>query len=297
MFDWWRRRAGAKTAPTTVLDPNDVAPALGKWVFMDLPLEQKGRFLGYVYFDPEAGLSAKGGPEADPQLDTLPRLTVRLPIGKPLQPLSDEETRVRGLPSTPAWLHHYGPQPRTDAPWRVEPALKGRFHPSYPDDLEVLVHDGEPRRTQKPAEVCWVRVVDAEPGPIRRYIYLKDATPLSQADFARRYEGEDVVYVATLLNQPHQLLSVHQGDVVRFLAHVGGKHPLMVTPQYLKERRRWRVLPCNKCGFCEGFDPPSEMARARFPEMEPDGEMKSFTSFCPFCDGMQMFSANDDRSD
>ena len=72
-----------------------------------------------------------------------------------------------------------------------------------------------------------------------RYIYLNTASPLSEAEFMQRHETGDVVYVARLLNQPHQLSSVRQGDALRFLAHVGGKHPLMATPPYLQERGRW----------------------------------------------------------
>ncbi len=34
-----------------------------------------------------------------------------------------------------------------ETPWRTDPALVDKLHPWYPDDLQVLVHDGEPRRT------------------------------------------------------------------------------------------------------------------------------------------------------
>src|SRR5215471_14876033 len=29
--------------------------------------------------------------------------------------------------------------------WREHPLLKSRFHPEFPDDLQVIVHDGGPR--------------------------------------------------------------------------------------------------------------------------------------------------------
>ncbi len=43
--------------------------------------------------------------------------------------------------------------------WRGHPLLKGRFHPEYPDDLQVLIYDGGPRLSKHPPEVVWVRVV------------------------------------------------------------------------------------------------------------------------------------------
>ena len=58
--------------------------ALGRWVEIALPDAPWGRpvpFVGYVYMDWEAGMSAKGGPADRP--DDPPSLTVRLPIGAP----------------------------------------------------------------------------------------------------------------------------------------------------------------------------------------------------------------------
>ena len=36
--------------------------------------------------------------------------------------------------------------------WRDHPKLKGRFHESYPDDLQVMAHDGGPRLTDSRPE-------------------------------------------------------------------------------------------------------------------------------------------------
>lgn len=49
-------------------------------------------------------------------------------------------------------------QTMDNKPWRTDPALSGRFHPDYPDDLQVIVHDGGPRFTEKPPELIWVTV-------------------------------------------------------------------------------------------------------------------------------------------
>ncbi len=39
-------------------------------------------------------------------------------------------------------------------PWRTHPGLAGRFtERGYPDDLQVLIHDGHPRFAGAPFEV------------------------------------------------------------------------------------------------------------------------------------------------
>jgi hypothetical protein len=62
------------------------------------------------------------------------------------------------------------------AAWRQHPRLEGRFHVDHPDDLQVLVHDGGPRLTDRRPELVWVRVTACH--------------------------GD--VFTARLLNQPHQ---------------------------------------------------------------------------------------------
>lgn len=244
--------------------------ALGRWVEIALPDAPWGRpvpFVGYVYMDWQAGMSAKGGPADRP--DDPPSLTVRLPIGAPSRVLDAAEVGARVTP--PAWVAHFGPQPPTDAPWRRDPALRGRWHKQFPDDLQVLVHDGEPRRTQRAAEGCWVRVDASEPAPAR---------PSASADGVAIARGA-VVYVGTLLNQPHKLTTLAQGDRVRFLPDPGGRHPLLVTEAYLAERAGWTIAPCPRCGLGEGLDPPSVMAATRFPDA--GGTIEAFTAHCVAC--------------
>ena len=130
----------------------------------------------------------------------------------------------------PTWVEEfYGPQPEPGthwAVWRQHPGLRGRFHPECPDDLQVVVHDGGPRMSTHPPELVWIRVNGVE------------------AD----------VFRGQLLNQPHNLKSVRVGDTIQFLVPTGGKHLLMVTEKYLRERANWIVRPCNKCGLSELFD-------------------------------------------
>jgi hypothetical protein len=234
--------------------------ALGHWVELQLPeppWTELEPFVGFVYLDAQAGLSAKGGRAGDPAHAAQPSLTVRLPIGVPARVLTGDEAAARGLPVAPGWLAGFGPQPATDAPWRVDPALRGRFHPQWPDDLQVLLHDGESRRTGKRTELCWLRV---------------DAVEDSEA---RRYAG-------TLMHPTHQLATVKLGDHVAFLAAPGGKHALMVTAAYVAERADWTIEPCPSCGLREGLDPPSVMARTRFPDAG-DAVPEMFSAHCAMC--------------
>ena len=126
--------------------------------------------------------------------------------------------------------------------------------------MQVVVHDGGPRMSTHRAELVWVRVSGLD--------------------------GE--VFHGELLNQPHYLKSVRKGDDVQFLVPASGKHPLMVTEKYLRERADWVVRPCNKCGLSELFDAPSDLIRKIFPDLPVDGEMSVFTTFCGDCGGVQV---------
>jgi hypothetical protein len=269
----------------------------GQWVWMELPWELQERFLGFVYFDAVAGPSARGGPESAADIAERPTYTVRLAMRLPIQVLTPEEVSERALPMAPWWLQHYGPMPDPDAAWRKDPDLNGRFHDTCPDDLQVLVHDGEPRRTGRHPELCWVRIVAAEDAPPRRFLFNSKATTLSRNEFENKYQPNERVYIARLLNTPRALESVRQGDTVRFLAGAGLEHPLLVTPQYLEERGEWWIGPCNKCGMGECLDPPSVMVRLRFPKQPPDAVAQSFTSFCALCGGLQMLSRHTEAAE
>ncbi len=240
--------------------------ALLRWIELalpDAPWSEAEPFVGFVYLDAQVGMSAKGGRAGDPDQVEQPGLTVRLPIGVPSKVLTADEARARGLPDRPGWVTLYGPQPAPDGPWRTDPALRGRFHKSFPDDLQVLVHDGEPRRTGKPAEVCWLRVIASE-------------------------DGERRVYLGELLSTPRQLTTVHQGDHLRFLPAPGGRHPLYVTDAYLAERGSWRIAPCTSCGLAETLDPPSVMAQTRFAGTAAADAPVMFSAHCAACSGTQV---------
>ncbi|HUJ63069.1 MAG TPA: hypothetical protein VLX92_31440 [Kofleriaceae bacterium] len=244
----------------------------GHWVMIDrLPDEP---LIVFVYLDPRAGPSAKGGLSSERDLATMPSRTVRLSPALKLTELAPAEVAAHNLPARPIWLDHYGPQPDPDAPWHRDPLLEGKFHAQYPDDVQTFVHDGDPRRTRRGPELCWVRILKIERAPTRR---------LTASDF----EPSRHVYIGELLNQPHTLQSVKRGDRIKLISVHGLPHPLHVTDEYLREREQWTITPCNKCGASECFDPPSVMAKVRFPDAPVDAQPIKFTSFCSHCGGIQ----------
>jgi hypothetical protein len=148
------------------------------------------------------------------------------------------------------------------ANWRIHPKLGGRFHPDFPDDLQVIVHEGGPRLAKARPELIWVRVTD----------------------------GEDDLFTGTILNQPVGLTSVAAGSSIRFLVPKGGDYPLMVTEKYLRERPHWNIRACDKCGLTELLDAPSDLVRAVFSPLRPREVTVSFTALC-LCGGILVVGA------
>jgi hypothetical protein len=149
--------------------------------------------------------------------------------------------------------------------WRTHPKLKGRFLAEHPDDLQVIVHDGGPRITDRQPEAVWVTVTGCD--------------------------GD--VFAGRVLNQPSQLCTIQQGQRIRFIMPVGSEHPVLVTEKYLRERPAWTIHPCQKCGLAELFDAPSDLMRAVFPNVPEEAVMEAFTSFCPLCGGVQAVEFRD----
>ena len=143
--------------------------------------------------------------------------------------------------------------------WHEDPNLKSKFHADFPDDVQVIVHDGGPRLSSHAPELMWVRIVE------------------------QRRPG----YIGTLLNEPHALTSVRKGDTIVFLATESCEYPFRVTEKYLTEREGWNIEPCNKCGFDELFDAPSDLIKKIFPNWPEGDSLLAFTSFCPICRGVQ----------
>jgi hypothetical protein len=149
------------------------------------------------------------------------------------------------------------------AAWRQHPDLKDRFHPEYPDDVQVIVHDGGPRISSTTPELMWTRV-----------------TGMAGSAF-----------VGKLLNRPANLESVVAGSEILFIMPNGLDHPIRVLPEYLAERPCWTIHPCNKCGLSELFDPPSVLIAKVL--SDPPGEPELLSAFCGACGGVQVLQRNE----
>lgn len=170
------------------------------------------------------------------------------------------------------------------SPWHTDPDLAPHLHPDFPDDVRVIVHDGEPRRTGTAPELCWVRI-EAQAGEL--HLPARPAfgdAPAAGPETRRVYRG-------TLLNTPHGLRTIGEGDALLFVAVAGLDGALRVTSAYLAERPAWTLSPCSGCGADQALDPPSVMARTRFGGMG-GGSVEMFTAFC-FCGGTQALARLD----
>src|SRR5215218_3789803 len=121
---------------------------------------------------------------------------------------ADGNRKMRAVPPLTASSVIQQGDSRMPYEWREHPKLQGRLHPQHPDDVQVIVHDGGPRMTDRRPEAVWVRIVASE---------------------------SDLV-TGEVLNQPQQLTPVKRGVRVRFIVHDSGEHALMVRPKYRKER-------------------------------------------------------------
>lgn len=280
-----------KTALTHT--PFDPIAALGRWIELHLEWEFAEPFVGYVYWDAHAGLSARGDRAGSADIAEAAGFTLRMPMKGPWRVLDETEVAARGLPARPTWLVHYEPQIDPDEPWRSEPTVRRHTHPSWLDDVQVVVHDGEPRRTGRQPEACWVRVTKVELLPARPVMLDPKLPKAKRADLEQRYSWDGYLFTGTLKNQPHKLTSVRDGDELRFMIADGYGLLLMVTEQYLDERKRWAIGPCTRCSAIETFDPPSVMARTRFSDVPEGSVMEAFNAKCALCgdEGTQMLSS------
>lgn len=148
------------------------------------------------------------------------------------------------------------------ANWRRHPRLQGRFHPDFADDIQVVVHDGGPRRSSVRPEVVWVRITD----------------------------GEGDLFTGTVLNQPAGVKSVSAGSSLRLKVPESGEFPLLVTEKYLLERPDWVISACDRCGLTELLDAPSDLIRVVFPSLSEEAQigLETFTASCGCCGGVQV---------
>ena len=120
----------------------------------------------------------------------------------------------------------------------------------------VLIHEGGPRFTASQPELLSVALLKSD---------------------------GDVV-TGRLLDSPQELRSPAVGDTIKFMRVPGYPHPILVTERYVMERRHSYVVGCQKCGFSELFDCPSDLRAVTFPGQE----VSTFTARCPICGGSQL---------
>jgi Uncharacterized protein conserved in bacteria (DUF2314) len=150
--------------------------------------------------------------------------------------------------------------------WRTHPDLQGRLQPDHPDDVQVIVHEGGPRISDRKPELVWITVT----------------------------ASGDNVFTGKILNQPTQLQTVHQGDQIYFVVPGDEQQPLRVTEKYLRERPHWIIYPCEKCGLSELFDAPSDLMKATFRDLPDGAVVEAFTAICGMCGGPQSVQLKDD---
>jgi predicted RNA-binding Zn-ribbon protein involved in translation (DUF1610 family) len=148
--------------------------------------------------------------------------------------------------------------------WQNHPRIKSYIHPEYPNDLQVLIHDGSSYVSNKHFELVWVTITGVSSD----------------------------VFTGRLLNQPCQITQVRQGDTIYFILPESSEYPLFVTPKYLIERPNWHIYPCQKCGFDELFDAPSDLMQVVLSGTPQDTIIETFTTFCPICGGVQIVQRN-----
>lgn len=151
--------------------------------------------------------------------------------------------------------------------WRSDPHLAGRFHPDYPDDLQVLVHNGSFRFSQHAPELMWVRV-------------------LARLEWTHNDGRIGYVYRGVLLNKPHWLPNVKEGETLLFRAHKEYPHAVYHTHQSAMEQDYCEITPCSRCKLPFLFDPPTALVKLTFPNIQDNleaGSTSVFTSFCPMC--------------
>ena len=154
--------------------------------------------------------------------------------------------------------------------WENCAALLGRTHPNYPDDLQVVVHQGGPRFSSLPPEYIWVKIIGYDQG----------------------------IFKGTIRNKPHNLTDYKLGSEILF--HIPSNKsckPVMLTQEVVHESKQWTVVPCTK-GYNEIlFDPPSKFVEKIFPNLGADNGPEAFTYFCGICGGVMVVRAKGSGSD
>lgn len=236
----------------------DAAIQPGRWV----RVEQEGRApaIAFVYLDRTAGLSAKGYFEGKGAANR-PNITFRLTnfVGD-IKALGEGELAELELPSKPEWLSAYGPQPLAWGSWRDDDKIKGLLQEDYPNDVESLFFD--PQGVQPP-EKMWVRLHDRDP----------------RTNF----------YIGELLNKPHGLEHVRQGDEVALRVTMGTAQPVHVNQAVADNSEKYEAS-CTACGFDILVVAADALISQRLDGLPKGTTMESFIMRCHMCGENQLIT-------
>jgi hypothetical protein len=139
--------------------------------------------------------------------------------------------------------------------WRRDPQLAARFNGTERDDLQVVFYDGVPGHTGRSPEKMWVRT----------------------------FGNSGDLYRGILLNRPHALTNVQEGDVVLFRAVNGAQDLFHFSTKYLQEREDWEIVPCSVCGLDEARFSPSELLEATIDDPERHPQINEILLPCTEC--------------
>lgn len=164
-------------------------------------------------------------------------------------------------------MKHWGKPPSSDdRAWRSDPALRGRFHPQCPDDLEGLLFFPLARQVER----VWIRLesVDAAIGG----------------------------YAGQLLNTPHAPPAQHgsvalaAGKPVGLRVTPGSKDPIVIPPDVRANLLAFRGA-CEACGWDLLLEAAESVWRRQFPDAPAGASPVAFTTRCAMCGGTQALEA------
>lgn len=135
--------------------------------------------------------------------------------------------------------------------WRMDPELAAWCHINYPDDCQVLIHNGaSPTFGDTDREIVWATINDRQ--------------------------GD--IFSATVINDPQHVQSIRQGHTIQF-AKTGGNHPpALLTGELVRDLPRLDVKPCQKCRNRLVFDSIAKLA----PD-EVEAYPHKVETVCRFC--------------
>lgn len=183
-----RGRVGSKELTSTGITLNTQIPPLN-WARLTDPKLGEGLIV-FTFFDRRAGLSCKG-------------------FGA-----GSEDAAI--LAERPAWLKHYGQQPKHWGSWFNDPMISALLNPDYPCDLLVMF-PGLPEEDNVPSEEMWVRLFDRE----------DDSNQTHTAPSARHSHFHRASYLDDLYNSPSLFWNSSNTSACSFntlsgIRHLGG---------------------------------------------------------------------------